>query len=483
MAVSPTATCPGSSVSEAKAHTQSRLGQLLLLSALAALYFAAGKLGLRLAFVNASTSAVWPPAGIALAAFLILGRRVWPAVLVGSFLVNLTADGSVLASAGIATGNLLESLLGAMLVERYAGGRQAFEQARTVLLFAVLAAGLSTMVSATIGVATLVTTGLAQWQDFGSIWLTWWLGDAGGDLVVAPMILLWGTDLRPHWKRRSQLIEAGALLAAVALVGELVFGENMPTALAFLPLEYFYMPVLVWAAFRFGQRAVAVVVILTYFVAVQGTLDEVGPFVRDERNVSLLLLQGFTAVAATTSMMLAAVVSERRRSEARLAHLAISDELTGLGNYRHLIATLEREIQRSERSGRPFAVLFLDMDGLKEVNDRHGHLTGSRALARLGEALRKASRVVDTPGRYGGDEFLVVLPEADHEAAMQVARRVNELLQADTEDPTISVSTGAAQYPRDGRTISELLGAADKAQYAVKARRSPPVGAPRPSKV
>jgi diguanylate cyclase (GGDEF)-like protein len=469
-------------VSEAKAIPRFRVGQLVLLTALAAVYFAAGKLGLRLAFVNASTSAVWPPAGIALAAFLIFGRRVWPAVLLGAFLVNLTTDGSVPASIGIAIASLLGGLAGAKLCERFAGGRHAFEDARSVLLFALLAAGLSSTISATLGVVTLAVTHQAEWQDFGPIWLTWWLGDAGGDLVVAPLILLWAGDLKPHFKR-SQWFEAAALMAAVVVVGELVFGESMPTALAFLPLEYLYMPVLVWAAFRFGQRAVAVVVVLTYFVAVQGTLDEVGPFVRDERNVSLLLLQGFTAVAATTSMMLAAVVSERRRSEARLAHLAISDELTGLGNYRHLIATLEREIQRSERTGRSFVVLFLDMDGLKGVNDEFGHLTGSRALARLGDALRKACRAMDTAARYGGDEFLVVLPEADLAAAEQVSQRVNELLLADTEEPRISVSTGAAQYPRDGRTISELLGAADKAQYAVKTRRSPPLGAQRVSRV
>src|SRR5437762_11371007 len=147
------------------------------LVALTGVYFAAGKLGLSLAFVHASATAVWPPTGIALAALLLFGTRVWPGVLIGAFLVNVTTAGSAVSSAGIAIGNTLEALLAAYLVNRYAGGRYAFEGLRNVVRFAILAALVSPVVSATFGVTSLCATGYAEWADFGPIWLTWWLGD------------------------------------------------------------------------------------------------------------------------------------------------------------------------------------------------------------------------------------------------------------------------------------------------------------------
>src|SRR5216117_3671214 len=157
-------------------------------------YFVAGKLGLSLAFVNASASAVWPPTGIALAATLLLGYRVWPAILLGAFLVNATTAGSVWTSLAIASGNTLEGLVGAWLVTRFANGRNAFSRAPDIFAFAALAGFLSTTVSATIGVTSLSLGGYASWDRFGAIWLTWWLGDVAGALVVAPVLILWGTN-------------------------------------------------------------------------------------------------------------------------------------------------------------------------------------------------------------------------------------------------------------------------------------------------
>src|SRR2546426_3852960 len=142
---------------------------------LAGVYFIAGKLGLRLAFVNASATAVWAPTGIALAAFLTLGYRVWPAVFIGAFLVNATTAGSIGTSICIAAGNTLEGLTGAHLVNRFAGGRNPFARAQDIFKFAALAAVASTMVSATCGVTTLLVAGLASRASYGSIWLTWWL--------------------------------------------------------------------------------------------------------------------------------------------------------------------------------------------------------------------------------------------------------------------------------------------------------------------
>src|SRR2546422_4350011 len=166
--------------------TQSRwLRRVGLLVALAAVYFIAGKLGLKLAFVNASATAVWPCTGIALAAFILLGYDVWPAVLAGSFLVNVTTAGSALTAVGVAVGNTLEGVAGAYLVNRFARGRRAFDRPQDVFAFTALAAMVSTTVSATLGVTTISLAGYARWADYGPIWWAWWLGDAAGGLVVA----------------------------------------------------------------------------------------------------------------------------------------------------------------------------------------------------------------------------------------------------------------------------------------------------------
>ena len=338
---------------------------------LAVTYFTAAKLGLTLAFVNPSATAVWPPTGIALAAFLMLGARVWPAIFAAAFVANLTTAGSVATSIGIAAGNTLEGLLGSYLVQRFAAGRQAFGRPRNAFRFAVLAGGVSTLVSATCGVTSLALGGFAAWADLGRIWLTWWLGDGAGALVVAPVALLWTENPHLQWTRK-QLIEAAALLLSLVLVALMVFGGVSPDLNKNYPLEFLCIPILLWAAFRFGARETATAILLLSVIAIRGTLQGVGPFARGAQNESLLLLQAFIAVIAVTKLIVAAAVAERRRMEGHLRELAVSDPLTGLANYRQLMVALEAEIRRSQRSQRGFAVLLFDVDGLKKINDRHG---------------------------------------------------------------------------------------------------------------
>src|SRR6266480_6191998 len=159
-----------------------RFSTLPGISVLTLLYFLVGKLSLKLAFLHASASPVWPPAGIALAALIVLGYRVWPAIFVGAFLVNATTAGNVATSFAIAAGNTLEAVAGAWLVNRFAGGKEFCDRPQGVFKFA-LAAGISTIISPAFGVTSLALAGFANWTNYGAIWLTWWLGDATGDLV------------------------------------------------------------------------------------------------------------------------------------------------------------------------------------------------------------------------------------------------------------------------------------------------------------
>jgi diguanylate cyclase (GGDEF)-like protein/PAS domain S-box-containing protein len=166
-------------------------------------------------------------------------------------------------------------------------------------------------------------------------------------------------------------------------------------------------------------------------------------------------------------------VTRQREVEDHLRRLAASDSLTGLANYRHLVDVLDSEIKRSNRTNRQFALLFFDMDGLKRINDRHGHMVGSQALCRLADVLVSCCRGIDTPARFGGDEFAVVLPETNAEEANLVAQRICERIADDGNEPQLSVSAGVAVYPQNGETIESLLREADSALYSMKQQRMP----------
>jgi len=150
---------------------------------------------------------------------------------------------------------------------------------------------------------------------------------------------------------------------------------------------------------------------------------------------------------------------------------AETDSLTGLANHRRLFEVLHTEINRSKRTGREFALMLLDVDQFKKINDQYGHLVGDRALCRLANTLRSFCRSIDTAARQGGDEFALVLPETGSLASALAGERICELLAKDTEEPVISASVGVAAYPTDAETIGALLSAADGALYAMKGKR------------
>src|SRR6266516_3116127 len=315
---------------------------LSVIGILTLVYFIAGKFGLMLASLHASASPVWPPAGIALAALLLLGYRAWPAIFVGAFLVNVTTAGNFATSFAIATGNTLEALAGAWLVNRFAGGRNVFERPQGVFKFA-LAAAISTVISPVFGITSLALTGFADWANYGAIWLTWWLGDATGDLVFTPLVLLWSVASKRRWNKR-EAAEVGALLLLLVLLSGIVFGGWLEISARSYPIAFICGPVVIWTAFRFTQRETATGLFILSAIAVWGTLHGFGPFLRETENQSLLALQWWIAVLTITAMALSAGMAERRRIEEELQQQKAVVE-TANRTKDHFLAMLSHELR------------------------------------------------------------------------------------------------------------------------------------------
>ncbi|HEU4504833.1 MAG TPA: MASE1 domain-containing protein, partial [Nitrospira sp.] len=283
-------------------------------------YFLAGKIGLGFASVHVSASPVWAPAGMAIALLLMFGTSTWPAIFAGAFLVNVTTVGSLLTSASIAVGNTLEGILGAWLLQRFAHGVQAFESPPDILKSALLAGFLSPTVSATIGVTSLMLGQYASPEQLTVIWLTWWMGDATGILIVTPAILLWARHPRIEWNR-PQRLELGLLLLVLLVTCAVIFGPLMNTGHKY-PLQFLLVPIMIWAAFHFGPRETATLTVILAGWATFGTINGRGPFASESENEALLLGQAFLAVNSVMTLALAAAVQEGKDAETRFLDTA-----------------------------------------------------------------------------------------------------------------------------------------------------------------
>jgi len=333
-----------------------RLRYLLMLIAIGGAYFGAARLGLQFAFVEQKVTLIWPPTGIGLAAVLIFGYRVTPALAAGAFIANMSTGSPLLFSVATAIGNPLEAVVGAFLLTNVVNFRNQLDRIRDVLGLILLAAGFSTTVSATIGVTGLGLSDVIAWHEFPAVWLRWWLGDAMGNMIVAPALLTWAVS----WSLRSQparLLEAVALATVVACATYYVFltaGNGQG------PLAYLLFPPLVWAAFRFGTRGAASVTVFVSVFATAGAVDGLGPFNGGSQDESLLLTVVYLSVLSLTSLTLGAIVAERNRARGEAQQLNVDVQASSAELKAQQIAALnlaeDTEMAR-EKSARAEAIL------------------------------------------------------------------------------------------------------------------------------
>lgn len=293
--------------------------------AIGVIYFALAKAGLALASVNPSATPIWPPTGIALAAVLLVGYRIWPVIFVAAAIVNATTAGSIATAIAIATGNTLEAIVGAYLINRWSGGRDTFSTPHSVATFAMICLVIATPISATIGMTSLAAAGYVAQSNFANAWVTWWLGDVAGALVVTPAVVLWASS-QNHLSDRKDVLETAGVLGVAAIVGLIAFSPVIEQTRSRDPLGFLVILPMLWAALRRGPRDTATVALLLAGITIWGTLTGGGPFTTADRNVSSLLVLMFLISITVPSLLLSADVEVRKHGEERLRRAQIELE-------------------------------------------------------------------------------------------------------------------------------------------------------------
>jgi diguanylate cyclase (GGDEF)-like protein len=495
---------------------RSKLGRAMVILAVAVTYFVAARVGLALSLAGTNATPVWPSSGIAMAALLALGWRAWPGVLLGAWAANaiqfagmgtLPVTHVVLGSVMVAGGNTLEALAGRAILVKSGMAARPFDRVGDAFKF-VFTAMTVPAIAATVGLLAILSLGASAGVNPLDIWVTWWLGDAAGILVYAPALLAW-TWRWQSWTR-ARWAELAILGLSLVPTGFLLFAWLPDPMVRSLP--YLVMPLLLWVVLRFSLREAASAVVVVTAIATWGTMRSRGPFVAETLNESLLLLQSFVGTVAVTVLALSAAITERRHvydalleanrtleervrdrtsqlsevnehltnevrerrhAEEVVRHLAQHDSLTGLANRRLLEGLFDSVEALARRRGSGMALLFLDLDDFKPINDTLGHGAGDEVLVQVAARLQGAVRESDLVARVGGDEFVVVLPELGRPedataVADKILRAVTVPLRLRGQDRELGISIGIARYPQDARDLQGLLRCADRAMYRVK---------------
>jgi diguanylate cyclase (GGDEF)-like protein len=459
---------------------------------LAAVYTLTGIVGLSLAIPPGYATAVWPPSGIALATLLLWGPRVWPGITIGSMLVNVAVAAtsaeqpftavSVLVAGSIAAGSTIQALACAGALRRWVGREAMFDSGSAMLLFTGIAT-VTCLLASTWGVATLDFAGIVTAETFLPTWQTWWLGDLIGMLVFAPVFLTWRQSLNIGGTKRrlAEVIASFTLLAVSALV---VFSAPPPEQESASVLTFLPLPCLVWIAFRFRPIGVALGMCLLSAIAIGATAQGTGPFGGPRTAESLLSLQAFIGLTGVMALTLAAAVANRRQSEKELRslstemeQLALSDELTGLRNRRGFLLLADQALRMARRTRVKSVLVFVDLDGLKRVNDSRGHAAGDALIVDAGRVLSNVFRESDVLGRVGGDEFAVFAVLDEHDGASAVNNRLHAEIEKFNAQAVpsmrLSMSVGIEELgPSTEVSLEVLLSRADRAMYEKKRRRA-----------
>ena len=447
------------------------------------LYFLAGMAGLAVPFTAGNVSPVWPASGVALACLLLFGWRCWPAIYLAAFLVNYFWHLSFLAALGLAGGNTAAALAGAFLLKSIPGFRTSLARLRDMLGLMVLAAALSSTISASIGTAVLLFCGVKPWATGTTVWLMYYLGDAMGILLAAPLLLSLGELFKV--RSAARILELAGLLLLTALTSVLLFDEHLYFAIQHTVLALLVFPFVLWAAIRFGVRGTALINAIIATIALLATAHGLGPFSKDQPLTNALLLQLFFATLAVSGLLLSAVIAERKATEAEREYL-IREQATqeaereGEKRYRRIVELANEGIWTLDARGcttfvnRQFANMLgyepKEMAG-KKVLDFCFEATQA-SLLEIGaselclckkdgkEVWAKISTTAIPDEEHEADGQLVMLTDiTESKRAEELVRKSSSELQAvlDNSPALIYMKDQAGRYIFVNRCWTELL--------------------------
>jgi diguanylate cyclase (GGDEF)-like protein/PAS domain S-box-containing protein len=335
----------------------------VVLVALAVAYYLAAKAGFLFAFETRQVSAIWPPTGIAFAAYAILGFRAWPGVLLGAFLANAWIS-PMSTAAGISVGNALAGIAGLHLARRIGGFRPGMSRVGDVVALVLLGGAAGSVVSATNGIANLLFAGILPWSNAASAWRVWWIGDTLGVVLVAPVLLTWVAPSSFAWSR-ARVAEAAGLLVGLAICGFLVFAAPVGAeGHGLTQLRYLAFPFLVWAGLRFGARETASTAIVLAAFATWGAVHDRGPFVTGTLDDRLVQLDVFLAVLGATALLIGAAITE-----GRIAERARESAVVRLHEAAHALRVADARYHRLFDSGMVGIVISDKETRVLEAND------------------------------------------------------------------------------------------------------------------
>ncbi|MGB3189135.1 MAG: diguanylate cyclase [Limnoraphis sp.] len=443
---------------------------LIRIIVLSLLYTSAAKFGQIFSVVGGSVTLVWLPAGIGLAALLIYGYRLWLGIFCGVILANLSFSLPILTILAMATGSSLGGVVGAYLLKKQ-HFHPELNRIKDALNLIIYGAGFSPILSSLIDVPSLWLSGVTPQGELALFWLQFIMGDAMGVLVMTPVCITWAS-LRNHKLSFQRKTEAIILFSSLTLSCGIVFNGWFLSRSIVLPAFLVY-PFLVWAPLRFETRGASTAIFIISGFALFGVTHQVGPFISPSLLNTLILVWLFVNVAAIVSLVLAASIGELKTAKHYLEQLALHDSLTGLDNRLLLMEKLAESLATVQRYNTQSAIIYLDLDGFKPINDTFGHEAGDFVLIEVAKRLRSCVREVDTVARLGGDEFVVLLHNlSDTDTVQQIADRIVETINASINlfgtTVNVGVSMGIALIPQDGKYPHQLLKNADKAMYLAK---------------
>ncbi len=449
----------------------------------AALYFVAARVSQIFAIDPGNITPVWIPSGIMLALALQYGARIWPGVFIGAFLGNVWAYLSfepisetlkAFASGALnGIGDVLSVVLIALVIKRLTQNSSPFETLNGFLVFGVVGAIIGPFISALFGVTGLYLFGFIEQAQYVTALSTWWVGDGVGVLLFTPLLLsVIGREhaLSPHF-------------FPVLLFCVVVFGAATATLFSLIPpfvwliaLWVLLVPVAFVAMLYAGQRLVFIVQVVISSIAIMSTYLGKGPFVAFELLTPLMSLQLFVGMFSCVLFALAVVVNQKQSmtealqaQQQRLESLYRHDALTGLWNRYRIEEFLGLEIKKLKRESNLFAVLLIDIDYFKSINDEHGHLVGDDILKELSRLIDQQIRESDLFGRWGGEEFIIVASESSVADAESLAEKlVNLVAQHDFGLPRpVTISIGLSMSRPEDTSVS-IVQRADRALYKAK---------------